>query len=93
MPDQDAAMIRAAAAPEPGVDARHQEETPRDTGRATPMAVPERAAEASRDADRSAADRASRGTPANVSEIQETHRHYRREIVLYRPQPPARNPS
>lgn len=27
------------------------------------------------------------------SEIQETHRHYRREIVLYRPQPPARNPS
>jgi MerR family transcriptional regulator/heat shock protein HspR len=26
------------------------------------------------------------------AEIQETHRHYRREVVLYRPQPPARNP-
>jgi MerR family transcriptional regulator/heat shock protein HspR len=26
------------------------------------------------------------------SEIHETHRRYRREVVLYRPQPPARNP-
>lgn len=26
------------------------------------------------------------------TEINETHRSYRREVVLYRPQPPARNP-
>ena len=26
------------------------------------------------------------------TEIHETHRQYRREVVLYRPQPPARNP-
>lgn len=26
------------------------------------------------------------------TEIHETHRQYRREVVLYRPKPPARNP-
>lgn len=73
MREQDAATIQDAAAPQPGVDARHQDETVPDAGRATQQTAPARAADASREADRSAGDHASRGTPANVSETQETH--------------------
>ena len=81
---RDPALLRGrhrAAAADPAAD---------DEARAQPRGRRARAAPRGRASARAGADGAARGASC-ASEIRETHRQYRREVVPFKPQFPARN--